>query len=264
MLLVALPAFSCGPSEPVPRSPDAARPPASPATAAAAAAASAPASAASASSDPVSSPDPQETLDPRFVPVMAAAFAEYKPWGRWDDEMRWAPWLCRMPLPAAARVSAAGDGGHARKLYSVFAKHRAFYGYQAAVAGRAQPAGQVIIKEAYHPEPVEKRELDPSILQDQDLDGQGDHFDRYASEDGRLYRASELAGVYVMAKLPPGAEGTDSGWVYGTVTPSGQVTSAGRVASCMGCHVDAGPERLFGAAARSHRHGALNVTRNAW
>jgi hypothetical protein len=40
--------------------------------------------------------------------------------------------------------------------------------------------------------------------------------------------------------------GTDAGCVYGTVAPDGTVTSAGRVASCMGCHVrDAKRERLF-------------------
>jgi hypothetical protein len=183
---------------------------------------------------------------------VAAAFAEYKPWGRWDDEMRWAPWLCRMPLPAAARMSAAGDGGHSRKLYSVLVKERAFYGNQHAMKGKTQPVGQVIIKEAYFPEPVEKREPDPSIRQDQLLGGTGDHFDRYAKDGGKLYRASTMAGVYVMAKLAPGTDGTDAGWVYGTVTPSGQVTSAGQVASCMGCHLEAGKDRLFGATARSY------------
>jgi hypothetical protein len=38
-----------------------------------------------------------------------------------------------------------------------------------------------------------------------------------------------------------------AGWVYGTVAPDGTVTSAGRVASCMGCHTpSAKHERLFG------------------
>ena len=41
--------------------------------------------------------------------------------------------------------------------------------------------------------------------------------------------------------------GTDEGWVYGTVTADGKtVTSAGRVASCMKCHVQAKNDRLFG------------------
>jgi len=38
--------------------------------------------------------------------------------------------------------------------------------------------------------------------------------------------------------------------IYGTVAPDGTVTSAGRVANCMGCHVDnATHERLFGLPA---------------
>jgi hypothetical protein len=41
--------------------------------------------------------------------------------------------------------------------------------------------------------------------------------------------------------------GSDAGWIYGTVAPDGTVTSAGRVANCMGCHTsDARRERLFG------------------
>ena len=55
-----------------------------------------------------------------------------------------------------------------------------------------------------------------------------------------------MAGIYVVLKLPAGTAGTDAGWVYGTATPGGEVTSAGRVASCMGCHVSAPHERLFG------------------
>ena len=50
----------------------------------------------------------------------------------------------------------------------------------------------------------------------------------------------------MIARVARDAEGSDAGWVYGTVTPDGRVTSAGRVASCMGCHVDAPHERMFG------------------
>jgi hypothetical protein len=55
-----------------------------------------------------------------------------------------------------------------------------------------------------------------------------------------------MAGIYVMLKVQEGTPGTDAGWLYGTVTAEGEVTSAGRVASCMGCHVTAHHERLFG------------------
>ena len=42
-------------------------------------------------------------------------------------------------------------------------------------------------------------------------------------------------------------EGTDAGWIYGTLTPDGKtVTSAGRVQRCMDCHDVAPHDRLFG------------------
>jgi hypothetical protein len=42
---------------------------------------------------------------------------------------------------------------------------------------------------------------------------------------------------------------TDEGWIYATVSAAGQVTAAGRVASCMGCHeTSATHERLFGVS----------------
>ncbi|WP_437978550.1 hypothetical protein WMF11_19515 [Sorangium sp. So ce295] len=211
-----------------------------------------PASAASSSADPPGSPPATGTaeaeIDPRLAPLIAAAFRDYKPWGRVDDELRWAPWLCRMPLPGRVRMSAAEDGGHARKLYSVFAKHRDRYPLVAEQAPVAQPVGQVLVKESYVPELVE----DGAAAA---LPGAGatppdgaDHFDPILRDGDRVYRASRLAGAYVVLKVAPDTPGTDAGWVYGTVTAAGQVTSAGRVASCMGCHVSARHERVFGLA----------------
>jgi len=50
-----------------------------------------------------------------------------------------------------------------------------------------------------------------------------------------------------MFRLDPSTPDTDAGWVYATVTAAGQVTAAGRVASCMGCHeTSATHERLYG------------------
>jgi len=49
------------------------------------------------------------------------------------------------------------------------------------------------------------------------------------------------------AKVDPATAETDAGWVYATVAPTGEVTSSGRVASCMGCHeASATHERLYG------------------
>ena len=50
-----------------------------------------------------------------------------------------------------------------------------------------------------------------------------------------------------MFRLDAATPDTDEGWVYATVSPAGQVTAAGRVASCMGCHeTSATHERLYG------------------
>ncbi len=194
---------------------------------------------------PSPSAAPSAELDPQFVPLIASAFRDYKAWGRVDDELRWAPWLCRLPMPGRARMSGAEDGDHARKLYSVFAKQHDSYPLRADAAPTPQPAGQVLVKESWHPEPVEK--ADPNAeLGISDKPTGDDHFNPYARHGDRIFRASHIAGAYVVLKVAPETAGTDAGWVYGTVTPDGVVTSAGRVASCMGCHVSARHERVFG------------------
>ncbi|XYI03018.1 hypothetical protein ACMHYB_25985 [Sorangium sp. So ce1128] len=204
----------------------------------------------SASAAPSAAPAAAAEVDARFAPLIASAFRDYKAWGRVDDELRWAPWLCRLPLPGRARMSAADDGGHARKLYSVFARHRDRYPLVQTEAPVSQPVGQVLVKESYHPELVENApELpDHRPSASSEVSGTPDHFDPYFRDGGRTYRASRFAGAYVVLKVAPDVPGTDAGWVYGTVTPEGEVTSAGRVASCMGCHVSARHERVFGIA----------------
>ncbi|MDI1479305.1 hypothetical protein [Polyangium sp. y55x31] len=207
--------------------------------------ASAPAAPATPSAQSTRAAPDAAALDPRFVPLVAAAFRDYKAWGRIDDELRWAPWLCRMPLPGRARMSAAEDGDHARKLYSVFAKNQDAYPINQAPPSAPQPVGQILVKESYHPDLVEK--ADPQANRaEQEKPTTADHFNPYVQLGDRVYRASRLAGAYVVLKVAPGTPGTDAGWVYGTVTPEGEVTSAGRVASCMGCHVSARHERVFG------------------
>jgi hypothetical protein len=70
----------------------------------------------------------------------------------------------------------------------------------------------------------------------------------YAERDGRAFGADRQLELFIMFKLPPDAAGTDSGWVYGTVTPDRQrVTSIGRIASCVECHEQAPGDRLFGS-----------------
>src|SRR5262245_57052635 len=45
--------------------------------------------------------------EPPFHALLKKTAGEYLAYGRVDDEMRWAPFLCRMPQPATAHVSAS-------------------------------------------------------------------------------------------------------------------------------------------------------------
>jgi hypothetical protein len=236
LAVVASLALACTKPEPPPTSPPPppARPPA----------------AASASASPAA---PTSEIDARFEKDLAQVFAEYKAWGRVDDELRWAPWLCRMPMPAAPHMSGAEDGGHAQKLYSVFARdHRAYVSNGAPAEHPEQKVAQAVVKESYLPEVISEAEMQRVAMEEGERRSstrllQIDHFRSYTrGKDGKFYRAAKLVGLYVILEKPSDTEGTDKGFVYATLMPNGEVTSAGRVASCMGCHVQAKHGRLFG------------------
>jgi hypothetical protein len=176
--------------------------------------------------------------DPRWHQTLKAIAAGYSQWGRVDDEMRWAPGLCKMPTPSRARISASDDGGtHGRKLYSLYAKDPVAYGQRAsAMRSPEQPdlsdISQVIVKEAFKPVETDQG---PSM-----------HM-RPAEQGGKFYVPGEPMGLYVLfkpSKSDPAA--TDAGWVYGTIAADmTTITGAGKIDSCMGCHQSL-PGRLFG------------------
>jgi hypothetical protein len=172
----------------------------------------------------------------------------YKDYGRVDDEARWAPGLCRMPNPAVARFSESTDDlTHGRKLYSLLAKNR--NAYLTVAREKSSAVGQVIVKESWVPEEVTDLTAPRDTVVDRKDKVIGDHFLPYAAKDGKTYRASKPAGLYIMYKLDPKTPDTDEGWVYGTVTPDGKkVTAAGTLESCMKCHQEAPYDRLFGLA----------------
>ncbi len=180
--------------------------------------------------------------DARFHDLVRAAADDFARWGRVDDEARWAPGLCRMPIPALARYSAAdGEGEHAQKLYALSALDPVAYGARpGGMFGERDPrlaaVTQAIVKEAFVP----RETTTPS--------GEigGPHNLRTAEHDGHHYEAGDPAGLYVMIRIDEAAEGTDHGWIYASVTASGEITGAGRMSTCMGCHVEAGEGRLFG------------------
>jgi hypothetical protein len=208
------------------------------------------------------------SIEPPFHKELKQAAAEYFAWGRVDDEFRWAPVFCRMPNPGRAYSSASDDAAtHGRKLYSLFAKDRK--NYLAMPIEKTAKVGQAIVKQSWVPEEITgeiadavrkignvRHSLDgPAKIVVTEHKGKDsaqhwerfDHFFPYVIKDDKVFKAAKQADLFVMLKLDPKTPNTDEGWVYGTVTPDGKtVTSAGRVASCMKCHVDAKADRLFG------------------
>jgi hypothetical protein len=177
----------------------------------------------------------------------------YESYGRIDPGFRWAPAMCAAPVmhvPELALSRSADPDTHGRKLYSLFAKELDLPG---SYLGSDRP-GQVIVKESWVPEevsddgkPRESVRRTVKVRRGDVVVEQEDAFTPYARKDGKLYHAKEKGPLFVMFKVDPQAPDTDEGWVYGTVTPDGkQVTSAGRVESCMGCHREAPHGRLFG------------------
>jgi hypothetical protein len=179
----------------------------------------------------------------------------YPKFGRVDDLGRWAPTYC-VGSPAVARFSASDDSStHGLKLYSLFARRHDAY---VKCTGADNPVGQVLVKESWVPEPVadenERLQLITNTFRLEPGEGSSgtgrwvrDEFMPCARKGGKLYRAAQKADLFIMFKVKPDNPDTDKGWVYGTVTADGkQVTSCGRVASCMHCHQRAPRDRLFG------------------
>jgi hypothetical protein len=197
-------------------------------------------------------PEPDEAfvLDARFEAQLLAAAAEYAGWGYVDERPNQAPMLCRMPravdygMPARARHSS--DGPHGEKLYYLAAKNRDAY---LNVMSRPAEVGQVIVKEAWTaidgPAPPPRNRNAPRAS----LETRLDRIQQARVGDGFVH-TGEKAGLYIMLKLAADTDGTDDGWVYGTLTADGsKVTSAGRVRPCMSCHESAPHGRLFGLKA---------------
>ncbi len=165
---------------------------------------------------------------------LAAIARGYAAWGRVDDELRWAPWLCRQPRPSLPRLSAAASGGHTQKVYFLYARDRAAY------LSRSASRLQVIVKESWTHRPVDLTHATQI---------HATHLVARTPE-GATVEPDQPAGLFVMMRVDARDPRSDQGWIYGTVSPDGEVTSSGRIAACVGCHVAAGPGRLFGIRRR--------------
>ena len=206
---------------------------------------------------PVTSPTSSIAVakpEARFVATIREVAAPYQKWGRVDSAPNIAPMMCDMPGPehpawgsrGRVHLSEAADAPHGTKLYYLWASDRAGY---LAVGKQPVATGFTIVKESFAAKPIAA----PS-KQEPSFDGPPLHAKLRVGETWMT--TGEAKGLYVMTKLGT-AEGTDAGWIYGTITPGGTVTSAGRVASCIGCHEAAPHDRLFGPKSlQSETHGA--------
>ena len=188
--------------------------------------------------------EPERPYDPRWVDAVRQVVGTYSAWGRVDDEARWAPFLCRMPLPASARISESDDRGtHGEKLYTVYAMDPVAYGAEPSalrpgVSPELPELQQVIVKESFRPVPWDEAQ-----------DAKGVFFSdlRPAIRDGQRFVPGERQGLFIMMQTKGELPGTDAGWIYATVEPDLMTVSAvGAIVSCSGCHQQAGPGRLFG------------------
>ena len=180
----------------------------------------------------------KEENNPKFHADLLKLAAEYRKFGRVDDDVHWAPTFCRAPFHAKLRFSKSdAEATHGQKLYYLYAKDRS--AYLGISEAKAKP-GQAIIKESWHAEPIAADAPKPHPLKDP----------RTAKKDGKLYGAGKQGPLFIMYRTDADTPETDEGWVYGTLSTDGKtVTSAGRVASCMACHQDAPHGRLFGLQA---------------
>ncbi len=179
-------------------------------------------------------PQEQDAVDPQFVDEITKAATDYANFPRVTGEFHRAPTQCKMP-PPKARLSEAGKA-HGGKLYLLFAKLAKEGQY--VTAGVPAPVGETLVKEAWvavegHPSQrtaaSERYPLIPEVR-----------------EGDKVFHAGDHHGLFVMHKLDAATPGTDQGWIYGTVDAKGNVTSAGKLASCIKCHEDATEDRRFG------------------
>lgn len=159
---------------------------------------------------------------------------QYLQWGRLDDELRWAPFLCRQPQPSVPSQG-RGRGPHGQKVYFLYARTHNEYMRQPPFPT------QVIVKEAWVPQEIDAH--------------QAVHLQRSSittQQGTKTYQPGTFAGLFVMFRARPQEPraASDQGWLYGTVTPSGEI-HAGRIESCIECHRSA-PRggRLFGLPQR--------------
>lgn len=183
--------------------------------------------------------------DGPWRPLVREVAASYASWGMVDSQFHWAPGLCAMPARGVQHLSAAKAGtAHGEKVFVLHALDPMAYWKATDVKGRLpetlahagagiQSRGdvvQVLVKESFVPRPLEGR-FQGGIVP--------------ARKGEETFGAGDPIGLFVMAQLRGAPEGTDEGWIYATVAPDGEITGAGDLDTCRGCHAQHA-DRVFG------------------
>ncbi|MEO8549170.1 MAG: hypothetical protein ABI678_04335 [Kofleriaceae bacterium] len=181
--------------------------------------------------------------DKHFAAIIKQAATDYQKWTRVDEQPNIAPELCRAPLPAdygvaaKVRLSAAEGGAHHDKLFYLWASDKAAYLKQGTIA-----AGFAIVKQSFST----KRHTEAKTATTTSIAfGRNPPPITWTKTPHGALEIDQPKELFIMAKTKT-TGGTDDGWIYGTVATDGTVTSAGKVETCMHCHVEAPHGRLFG------------------
>ena len=206
---------------------------------------------------------------------VAAVTRAYSAWPRLTRTPQWAPMMCAQPpahTHAIAHISASGDQAtHGRKLYYLHALDPARYfsdtnmsdGFIGQLSAAKLPGiAQAIVKDAFAPKRAEGDALEDLKVALET--GKKDEAPFAYDAEERQYVAGSAIGQFIMIRYAAAREGTDDGWIYATVDSWGTITSIGKVASCMECHVDAPHGRLFGLNERAAGGKLLPQSKPEW
>ncbi len=224
----------------------------------------APAPPAAAAADPAPTPPNAELAPDRRKAVeeeLRKIAQGYKKYSRVsDDRVGWAPESCIGPPPPSVKETAAPQGSpHGRKLYFLYARDEKAYlemsgnHWRPRITSYMNPVGQIVVKEAFVPVTAESErarytELENVMDRRNHDSAEAREYERYTEDDaGKLHKAGDLSGLFVMLKLDPRTPGTDQGWVYATLDKDlTTITSLGVIESCMNCHKQTNRDRLYG------------------
>ncbi len=185
--------------------------------------------------------DDSRSLEGQFVDALLEHAGNYLKYDIVDNFARQAPTLCKAPSgPPPVKISNSDDdSSHGKKLYFLFAKD--IVSYQKARESKS-PVGQAVVKESWSAKEFVKGS---SKFADHAC---GIPVTTVVQQDeSESLATGNQTDLFIMFKTDQHLHQTDQGWVYGVVSADAKrVIQSGKIENCMGCHQDAGPDRLFG------------------